>query len=244
MTMSAIETTPTLRQAISRANGGPEVSATWVAANRGAFRFVDVREPHELEGPLGAAEGAENIPLQRFLDNAFAMDCDQPVVIICRSGRRSSLAAAELEGAGFTRVASVEGGMLAWNVSVLDRHDVHAEERNANASNLHDAIYNINGVPEVSSDWVARNIGRVRLVDVRQPEELAGGRVLQAENVPLSWFGAQMQTWERDTPIVVMCRSGGRSARATLAMIQAGFTNVASMEGGIIGWSAAGHPCA
>ncbi|MCB9677955.1 MAG: rhodanese-like domain-containing protein [Alphaproteobacteria bacterium] len=234
--------TAALKAAIHTENGEPEVSATWVAENRGRVRLVDVREPHELTGPLGKVEGAENVPLLALLSQPVA-DPSVPLVLLCRSGRRSALAARELRGRGYATVASVEGGMLAWNSQVLDKHDIVLEEKHANATNLAAATYHTNGIPEVSAQWVHENLGRFRLVDVREPNELRNnGAVPQAVNIPLQQFmqRAAQGELERDMPLVVMCQSGGRSGRVTNALVGAGFSNVASMEGGMFGWRARG----
>ena len=132
--------------------------------------------------------------------------------------------------------------MLAWALEVDGRNDVHVVEREANTHNLREAVYLTNGVPEVTASWVASNLGRFRFVDVREPMELRGpmGRALQSENVPLSRLMVEADTWDRHAPVVVMCQSGGRSARAAMALQRAGFTDVASMEGGIMGWRAVG----
>ena len=228
--------------AITYLNSGPEVQAKWVAEHAGTFDFIDVREPHELEGLLGAADGVANIPLAEFLATVAMRDLERPTVLICRSGRRSALAAKEALSAGMKHVASVEGGMLAWNRDVLNKQNVHAEEHAANTQILNEAVITTNGVPEVTVDWVAQNLGHFRLIDVRMAEELAGplGRVVQSEHVPLGTLVEAAQTWDKTTPIVVMCKSGGRSARGAMALIHSGFTNIASMEGGMMGWAAAG----
>ena len=51
-----------LLAAIDRTNGVPEVDASWTHQHVGGFEFIDVREPHELQGPLGAAAGAQAAP--------------------------------------------------------------------------------------------------------------------------------------------------------------------------------------
>ena len=229
---------------LRRDNGQPEVPATWAALHRNMVRFIDVREPHELSGPLGAA-GAENIPLLQLLSQAEGMNKTAPLVLICRSGRRSGLAANALERAGFTDVASVEGGMLAWNLEVEGNHRIAETERVANTGNLMNAAYRTNGLPEVSARWVSENVGRFRLIDVRGPSELRStGFVAQAENVPLGELMGTAAAWTKDQPLVIMCASGGRSARAVMALANAGFSTLASLEGGIYGWRAAGLPTA
>jgi|GEM_PF-1311699 len=234
-----------LKSAIFDNGGDPEVTAKWLSGHRDAVRLIDVREPHELKGPLGAIEGVENVPLLQLLGSGSSLDKAQPLVLICRSGRRSAQAATELRRQGVKTVASVEGGMLAWNLDVLGLDDIHTSERLANTENLRDAIFNTNGVPEVDCHWVAKNVGRFRLVDVREPAELAmTGKVAQAENVPLNSFMMSANRLDRDAPIVVMCASGGRSGRVVHALRSAGFKSVASLEGGMYGWRSARLPYA
>ncbi len=232
-----------LANAIQTDTGEHEVPATWVAAHRDAFRLLDIREPHELEGPLGHVEGVPNVPLLTLLSQASSLDADEPLVLLCRSGRRSARAARELRQHGVKTVASVEGGMIAWNVDVLGNEGVPHDEANARAQTLSEAIFHSNGLPEVSAAWVAKHFGSFRFVDVRQPAELlANGAVPQAENIPLEAFMAQANDLDRDAPLVVMCQSGGRSGRVVRALQGAGFTHAASMEGGILGWRASGLP--
>lgn len=234
-----------LQDAIDTSTGSAEVSATWVAAHRDCCRLIDVREPHELDGPLGRIEGVQNVPMLQLLGQASSLDPSEPLVLICRSGRRSGQLTRDLQGAGIETVASVEGGMIAWNLEVLGQQEILRDEQSANTQNLAEAVYRTNGVAEVSARWVADNIGRFRLVDVRQALELqAHGRVAQSEHVPLEAFMAEANALDRDKPLVVMCASGGRSGRVVRALEAAGFTAVASLEGGMFGWRAHGLPSA
>ncbi len=232
-----------LRLPVSRLNGSPEVSPTWLATHVGEVRLVDVREPHELRGPLRAIDDAVNVPLANLLADGVEADPSEAVVLVCRSGRRSATAAAELERRGYGRVASVEGGMLAWNAEVRGLAMIVEDERRANAANLEGAIDRTNGLPEVSARWVGQNLGRFRLVDVREVAEREGpmGLIPQAEHVPLARLMAAAKDWPREAPVVIHCASGGRSARAALALEGAGFRKVASMEGGMIAWRTQGH---
>ncbi len=227
-----------LAAATYRDNGNPEISATWLAEHLDHVHLLDVREPHELTGPLGSVPNVQNLPLASVLTRGVPFDPEEPVVFICRSGRRSALAASALADAGYRAVASVEGGMLAWTHDVEHRKNILEEEKNANAQNLASAIYRTNGIAEVSAAWVAQNLGRFKLVDVREEGERLGpmGVILQAEHVPLGVLLAAASQWPKDQPLVIHCASGGRSARATEVLSQMGFEAVASMEGGMIGW--------
>ncbi len=103
---------------IERTHGGvPEVTVAWVAANLavGGWVIVDVRETCEWNDALGHVPSAELVPLATLEAAAVHWDRATPVVVMCRSGGRSGRAALLLEQLGFARVASVRGGMLAWN---------------------------------------------------------------------------------------------------------------------------------
>lgn len=98
------------------------------------------------------------------------------------------------------------------------------------------------GAPRVSAEWVAAHLGAVRIVDVRQPDEFTGplGHLEGAELVPLDTLERVAPAWDRASPVVVVCRSGGRSERAASWLEQHGFHQVASMIGGMAAWSARG----
>jgi glyoxylase-like metal-dependent hydrolase (beta-lactamase superfamily II)/rhodanese-related sulfurtransferase len=101
--------------AIERTSEGvPEVTIGWVGNNTGAIRMVDVREVDEAESD-GVIEGAEVIPMGTVDEASKSWDKEEPVLTICRSGRRSGRVALELEKLGFKRIASMRGGMVAWN---------------------------------------------------------------------------------------------------------------------------------
>ncbi len=106
---------PDLWSTLQRSPSGViHVTPDWVAEHCGAFRIIDVREPHEWSGELGHIEGAELVPLGTLASEAAKWNLDEPLVLVCRSSGRSDRAAKVLEQAGFTKVASMVGGMLAW----------------------------------------------------------------------------------------------------------------------------------
>lgn len=78
-------------------------------------RVIDVRQPEEFQGELGHIPNAELVPLATVLDKAREWRKDEPLLLVCRSGGRSSRAAELLAGMGFERIFNLEGGMLAVN---------------------------------------------------------------------------------------------------------------------------------
>jgi sulfur dioxygenase len=95
--------------------GIPEVAPEWVAAHGAEVRLLDVREPAELTGELGHIAGIEAVPLGQLPGPLETAPRDRPVVFVCRSGGRSGKAALIAASLGFERVASMRGGMTAWN---------------------------------------------------------------------------------------------------------------------------------
>lgn len=83
-----------------------------------------------------------------------------------------------------------------------------------------------------------------QLVDVRTPEEYADGHLKGAVNININSgdFEQQLGKLNKDVPVFVYCRSGGRSARAASKMESMGFKKVYDMDGGITAWGAAGKP--
>ena len=93
------------------------------------------------------------------------------------------------------------------------------------------------GIPEVDVAWAAAN-PETRMVDVREADELVGelGQVARAEHTPLAELERVAAKWERSEPLLLICRSGGRSGKAALALRARGFERVASVRGGMTEW--------
>jgi SulP family sulfate permease len=83
---------------------------------------IDVREPREFE--RGHVPQAQSIPLPVLVNHLDRVPRDGPVVLVCRSGRRSARAAAYLRQQGYEDAHVLEGGMIAWeNAHLLEAVD-------------------------------------------------------------------------------------------------------------------------
>lgn len=82
------------------------------------------------------------------------------------------------------------------------------------------------------------------VLDVREADEVKAGRLLNAKHIPLGKLRDRIGELERyrDTPMVVVCRSGNRSATACALLTREGFTQVYNLAGGIMAWQKAGLP--
>jgi len=75
------------------------------------FQLIDVRESFEYD--TSNLDG-ENIPLAGILLEKDKISKDKPVIIHCRSGKRSAQAIKMLENEGFDNLYNLQGGILAW----------------------------------------------------------------------------------------------------------------------------------
>lgn len=82
------------------------------------------------------------------------------------------------------------------------------------------------------------------LVDVCEPAEYAAGHVTGARNVPLGQLEKQLGTVAKNKalPLVLVCQSGARSARAVAIAKKLGYDNAQSLAGGLAAWRSADLP--
>jgi glyoxylase-like metal-dependent hydrolase (beta-lactamase superfamily II) len=99
------------------------------------------------------------------------------------------------------------------------------------------------GIWEIHPDALEENAARIQIVDVREPDEYHGplGHIHGAKLIPLGALATRVGELARDRPTVAVCRSGARSAQASVLLQRAGFSEVANLAGGMLRWRAEGH---
>ncbi|WP_315739670.1 MULTISPECIES: rhodanese-like domain-containing protein [unclassified Bradyrhizobium] len=99
-------------------------------------------------------------------------------------------------------------------------------------------------VHDLTPQDVAQGIaeGRILLVDVREPNEVAAEAYPHGVVVPLSGFDPKLIPDPQGKDVVFACRSGKRSVTASLAAQAAGLPYDKHLQGGMLGWKAAGLP--
>jgi rhodanese-related sulfurtransferase len=104
--------------------------------------------------------------------------------------------------------------------------------------------YSFAGVWEIDPHGLEEFQGPVQILDVREEDEFSGplGHIEGAVLIPLGQLAARVEELGRDRPIVAVCRAGSRSAQATAILQQAGFSDIANLNGGMLRWRAEGHP--
>jgi rhodanese-related sulfurtransferase len=78
--------------------------------------------------------------------------------------------------------------------------------------------------------------GSAVVVDVRETEELRGGRIAGSRHIPLGTLRSHTDELLAESEVIFVCRSGHRSAMATAALTLAGHRNARNMVGGMIAW--------
>ena len=105
-------------------------------------------------------------------------------------------------------------------------------------------VYTFAGIWEIAPQALEEVVDQLQLIDVREDTEFTGplGHIRGAKLLPLGELEARLDQLDPDQPIVTVCRSGARSAQATVLLQKAGFTRVANLAGGMLHWRGNGHP--
>jgi len=100
------------------------------------------------------------------------------------------------------------------------------------------------GIFEIQPQALEEHATTAQIVDVRERHEFDGplGRIHGARWIPLGELAARNGELSREQPVVAVCRSGARSAQASVMLQKAGFNDVANLAGGMLRWRAEGLP--
>ncbi|MGH3756532.1 rhodanese-like domain-containing protein [Actinophytocola sp.] len=91
-------------------------------------------------------------------------------------------------------------------------------------------------VPELPAELPEQTV----LLDVREQDEWDAGHAPQAQHIPMSELAGRLGELPDDQELLVICRSGGRSARVT-AYLNANGWEARNVDGGMQSWQAAGR---
>lgn len=186
-------------------------------------QIVDVRDAADYEGAH-----LRNV-INVALDGKYATWCgtvlshEQPIVVIAEAGGEEE-AVMRLGRIGFDNVIGyLDGGMT----SVGDRLDLLTTTNRITAPALFEQRRD--GTPLV-------------IVDIRSEKEWKGGHIEGSVNIPLNHLRKRIAELPTETPFVVHCEGGYRSAIAASLLEQAGFGRVMDLVGGFKAWRASGLP--
>ena len=149
-------------------------------------------------------------------------------------GMENGMKEAMIALGGLDKVLTREAPVPVWQSHLSDQapgrtiRDVEALRRSAPLIRMVS--------PEMALERVLMSRGDLRV----KPSEFVGdlGHVRGAKLVPLGELSARTGELSKERPVVAVCRSGGRSAQATVLLQRAGFKDVANLSGGMIRWRA------
>jgi rhodanese-related sulfurtransferase len=84
-------------------------------------------------------------------------------------------------------------------------------------------------------EQLLKNGKKIQVIDVRETTEVAVGKIPGADNIPLGLLEFRKQDLDKTVEYIMVCRSGGRSARATEYLTSQGYQAV-NMIGGMLAW--------
>ena len=96
---------------------------------------------------------------------------------------------------------------------------------------------------EITVAETSRRLNQARILDVREDFEVTEGMVPGALHIPMGQLQTRLPELDPAVPVIVVCRSGNRSAAVADALNRAGFS-ADTMAGGMIAWTRAGLPTA
>jgi rhodanese-related sulfurtransferase len=100
------------------------------------------------------------------------------------------------------------------------------------------------GAVSLDEARAALSDGRTLVFDIREPDEHARGVAAGMRLLPMSQLGARLAEIPKDPaqPVLLICNTQNRSAKAAEALRERGYTNVRHVQGGMSGWIARGWP--
>jgi len=105
-------------------------------------------------------------------------------------------------------------------------------------------ITTYSGSFEITPQWVAANMDKVNILDVRTEVETneESTRIAGALLIPINELRDRLDEVPKDKPVMALCRSGKRSALAVSILKKSGMERVANIKGGLLQWQAEGLP--
>ena len=115
-------------------------------------------------------------------------------------------------------------------------YDKFCGEQIDESAKIYDPAAELQIAVEAARERISAN-SELALLDVREPHEVANGKIEGALSVDNELGSEIINSWPRDREIIVYCEHGERSLQATQFLKQRGFQNVRSLTGGFAVWS-------
>ena len=217
------------------------------------YIILDVRTKEEFDS--GHLDSVVLIPVDDLEARYGELIKNKPVIVYCRSGRRSAKAAAILVSKGFSPVYDMTGGIDAWKSKSYPVIVENTAAGTTEVTIISDGTKNTAATSDSSeiveryyftADELNTKLNKnedIIILDVRSKESYEMGHIKNAENIPFSDLEGRSGELDNTKEIIIYCGNYdcGLSKNALTILIMAGFKNVFVLEGGIETWQDKGY---
>ena len=215
--------------------------------------FEEFKEHGWIEGRTVLPHGMVIFKIKEIVPNKSV-----PIIVYCKKGKRSALVTYQLHQMGYVNVKYMEGGILTWKrkgfpavssgISKIAEKAVVPNGDMPTGKSADDFVAEANKVVKAVSPSEAKQImskKNAMLLDIRSEQEMEsqgaieGALVMEHGKVI---FNIKKKVHDADSPLLVVCKQGGRSALIAQQLQEMGYKDVHHIKGGIIAWKEAGLP--
>jgi rhodanese-related sulfurtransferase len=217
-----------------------EVSSALARINHGVTYLIDVRSEREYES--GHVPASLSVPGGQAVQRAddFVAVRNAQIIFISNEAARAVMAAYWYRQIGFPNVSVLEGGLRAWS-----KHGENVAKGAVRNEPLgFEAVKRAARYVDAQTLHREQNDPSVLIIDVGTSIEFESAHVHGAKWISRGWIDIKLREFfpDQNRRIVLSCPDGRQSTLAARSLTEIGYTNVAVLDGGVGGWSAAGLP--
>lgn len=213
--------------------------------------FAELKQHGWIEGRTVLPHGMVIFKIKKIIPNKTV-----PIIVYCKKGKRSALIVYQLQQMGYENVKYLEGGILTWKrkglpavssgFSKIAEKAVVPEGDMPTGKSTADFVAEANKmVKAVSPSEAKQKMGAkdAVLLDIRSAQEMEsqgaidGALVMEHGKVI---FNIKKKVHDANSPLLVICKKGGRSALIAQQLQEMGYKDVHHIKGGILAWKEAG----
>jgi rhodanese-related sulfurtransferase len=215
--------------------------------------FAEFKQHGWIEGRTVLPHGMVIFKIREIVPNKAV-----PIIVYCKKGKRSALVTYQLQQMGYENVKYMEGGILTWKrkglpavssgISKIADKPVVPNGDVPTGKSADDFVAEANKVVKAVSPSEAKQIMGAKdatLLDIRSAQEMEsqgaidGALVMEHGKVI---FNIKKKVHDANSPLLVICKKGGRSALIAQQLQEMGYKDVHHIKGGILAWKEAGLP--
>ena len=218
------------------------------------YIILDVRTKEEYDS--GHLESAVLIPVDDLEARYGEIVKNKPLIVYCKSGRRSAKATVILVGKDFSPVYDMTGGIDAWKSKnypviventasgITEASNVSGETENTSTTSDTSEVTEINYITADELNTKLNNSEDVIILDVRSEDSYAISHIKGAVNIPYDKLEGKTGDLDKTKEIIIYCGNYdcGLSANAVSLLAKSGFKNIFALEGGIESWQEKSYP--